>query len=311
MKPIVIATRRSALARWQAEHIADRLRTLTGREVELLLIVTKGDKILDVPLAQVGGKGLFVKEIEEALLDGRADLAVHSLKDVPTAFPPGLVLGAVTEREDPRDAICSPRYRTLAALPQGAKVGTSSLRRQAQLKAIRPDIELVNVRGNVQTRLSKTESECDAVVLAYAGLKRLGLAEQATEVLDVHRSVPAIGQGALAIEVRENDPEIGPIVARLDHPETRAAVTAERALLARLEGGCQVPIAGHAVVRDGRIHLDALVGRPDGSEVLRVDRTGTLGEAELIGVQAAEALLKQGAQAILDELAGLKVGVPH
>jgi len=311
VKPIVIATRRSALARWQAEHIADRLRALTGREVELLLIVTKGDRILDVPLAQVGGKGLFVKEIEEALLDGRADLAVHSLKDVPTAFPPGLTLGAITEREDPRDAICSPKYRTLAALPPGARVGTSSLRRQAQLKAIRPDIELINVRGNVQTRLAKTEGACDAVVLAYAGLKRLGLADQATEVLDVHRSVPAIGQGALAIEIRENDPEIGPIVARLNHEETRAAVTAERALLARLEGGCQVPIAGHAVVRDGRIHLDALVARPDGSEVLRVDRSGSLAEAELIGVQAAEALRKQGAQAILDELAGLKVGVPH
>ncbi|WP_373048255.1 hydroxymethylbilane synthase [Vulgatibacter sp.] len=311
MKPIVIATRRSALARWQADHIADRIRTLTGREVELLLIVTKGDKILDVPLAQVGGKGLFVKEIEEALLDGRADLAVHSLKDVPTQFPPGLVLGAITEREDPRDAICSPKYGNLAALPQGARVGTSSLRRQAQLKAIRPDIELVNVRGNVQTRLSKTESECDAVVLAYAGLKRLGLGEQATEILDVVRSIPAIGQGALAIEIRENDPEIGPIVARLEHAETRAAVTAERALLARLEGGCQVPIAGHAVVRDGQVHLDGLVGSPDGKQILRVQRSGAVAEAELIGTQAAESLLKQGAQAILDSLVGTKVGVPH
>lgn len=311
MKPLVIATRRSALARWQADHIADRLRTLTGREVELLLIVTKGDKILDVPLAQVGGKGLFVKEIEEALLDGRADLAVHSLKDVPTAFPPGLCLGAITEREDPRDAICSPKYRTLAALPHGARVGTSSLRRQAQLKALRPDLELVNVRGNVQTRLSKTEAECDAVVLAYAGLKRLGLGDSATEILDVERSIPAIGQGALAIEIRENDAEIGPIVAQLNHEATRSAVTAERALLARLEGGCQVPIAGHAVVREGQVVLNGLVGSPDGGTILRVQRSAPVAEAERLGREAAEALLAQGAQAILDALAGAKVGVPH
>lgn len=311
MKPLVIATRRSALARWQADHIADRLRTLTGREVELLLIVTKGDKILDVPLAMVGGKGLFVKEIEEALLDGRADLAVHSLKDVPTAFPPGLCLGAITEREDPRDAICSPKYRNLAALPEGARVGTSSLRRQAQLKALRPDLQLVNVRGNVQTRLSKTDAECDAVVLAYAGLKRLGLGDSATEILDVERSIPAIGQGALAIEIRENDPEIGPIVAQLNHEATRAAVTAERALLARLEGGCQVPIAGHAIVQGGEVHLNGLVGSPDGGTILRVRRSGPVAESERIGREAAEELLAQGAQEILDALAGAKVGVPH
>jgi len=307
----VIATRRSALARWQADHIADRLRTLTGREVELLLIVTKGDKILDVPLAQVGGKGLFVKEVEEALLDGRADLAVHSLKDVPTQFPPGLCLGAITEREDPRDAICSPKFRTLDALPRGARVGTSSLRRQAQLKALRPDLDLVNVRGNVQTRLDKAGAECDAVVLAYAGLKRLGLGESATEILDVERSIPAIGQGALAIEIRENDPEIGPIVAQLNHEATRAAVTAERALLARLEGGCQVPIAGHAIVRGGEVHLNGLVGSPDGGTILRVRRSGPVADAARVGTEAAEALLAQGAQQILDALEGAKVGVPH
>lgn len=311
MRPLIIATRRSALARWQAEHIAERLRQVSGREVELLPLVTRGDKILDVPLARVGGKGLFVKEIEEALLDGRADLAVHSLKDVPTVFPAGLCLGAITEREDPRDAICSPRWRTLDALPQGARVGTSSLRRQAQLRALRPDLELVNVRGNVQTRLARAEADCDAVVLAWAGLKRLGLADAATEILDVERSIPAIGQGALAIEIREDDAEVASLVARLDHPETRAAVTAERAMLARLEGGCQVPIAGHAVVRDGMVHLVGLVGSPDGSTILRVSRSAPVAEAERLGTAAAEDLLARGAKEILDALAGQPVGVPH
>lgn len=311
MKPLVIATRRSALARWQADHIEKRLRELTGRDVEQLLIVTKGDKILDVPLAMVGGKGLFVKEIEEALLDGRADIAVHSLKDVPTFFPEGLVLGAVTEREDPRDALCSPKYKTLDALPIGAKVGTSSLRRQAQLKALRPDLDLVNVRGNVQTRLSKTETECDGVILAYAGLKRLGLADQATDILSIERSLPAIGQGALGIEIREGDPVMGPIVAMLDHPETRAATTAERTLLAKLEGGCQVPIAAYATVEGGMLHLKGLVGRADGSEILYVERSGPMAEAEQVGLAAAEELLALGAGQILSEIVGTKVGVPH
>lgn len=311
MKPLVIATRRSALARWQADHIEKRIRELTGREVEQLLIVTKGDKILDVPLAKVGGKGLFVKEIEEALLDGRADIAVHSLKDVPTFFPEGLVLGAVTEREDPRDALCAPKWKTLDDLPMGAKIGTSSLRRQAQLKALRPDLELVNVRGNVQTRLSKIGSECEGVILAYAGLKRLGLHAEATEVLSIERSLPAIGQGALGIEIRENDPVIGPIVAQLDHPETRAATTAERTLLARLEGGCQVPIAAFATVEDGVLRLKGLVGRPDGSELLYVEQSGPMAEAEKVGLAAAEELLAQGAGEILAEIVGMSVGVPH
>ncbi|AKU91198.1 Porphobilinogen deaminase [Vulgatibacter incomptus] len=311
MKPLVIATRRSALALWQAEHIAERLKTLTGRSVELLPLVTTGDRILDVPLARVGGKGLFVKEIEEALLDGRADLAVHSLKDVPTVFPPGLALGAVTEREDPRDALCSPRWRTLDALPKGARLGTSSLRRQCQLKAVRPDLEIVNVRGNVQTRLSKADAEVDAVVLAYAGLRRLGLADAATEVLDAKRSIPAIGQGALAIEIRDGDPELGSIVAKLDHAPTRAATDAERALLARLEGGCQVPIAGHATVEGGVLTLRALVGRPDGTGLLHAERRGDPANAAEIGEMVAGVLLAMGARKILDELAGATVGVPH
>lgn len=311
MKPIVIATRRSALARWQAEHVADLLRALTGSPVELLPLVTRGDKILDVPLAKVGGKGLFVKEIEEALLDGRADLAVHSLKDVPTELPPGLVLGAIPVREDPRDALCAPKWRSLDALPQGAKVGTSSLRRQTQLKALRPDLELVSIRGNVQTRLDRAGADCDAVILAHAGLKRLGLADAATQVLQPTQCLPAIGQGALAIEIRADDPRIGPLVEKLDHQETRAAVEAERALLATLEGGCQVPIAGYATVRDGRIRLDGLVGTVDGSTVLRVEREGPASDAARLGREAGEELLANGAREILAALIGKEAGRPH
>ena len=310
-KPLVIATRRSALALWQAEHVAERLRAATGRQVELLKLVTTGDKILDVPLARVGGKGLFVKEIEEALLDGRADLAVHSLKDVPTIFPPGLVLGAITEREDPRDALCAPRHGTLDALPRGARVGTSSLRRRAQLLASRPDLEIVDVRGNVQTRLSKTEGDVDAVVLAYAGLKRLGLGDRATEILPTERSLPAIGQGALAIEIRDGDREMIAAMEALEDPATRAAVTAERALLATLEGGCQVPIAGHATVEGDRVRLQGLVASLDGSEVLRVVEEGAVGDAHDLGVRAARRLEDLGARKILDAIEGMTVGRPH
>jgi hydroxymethylbilane synthase len=311
VKALVIATRRSPLAMWQAEHVAARLRAISGREVSLLQIVTQGDRILDVPLARVGGKGLFVKEIEEALLDGRADLAVHSLKDVPTALPPGLVLGAILEREDPRDALCSPRHGTLEKLPRGAQVGTSSLRRQCQLLALRPDLRLVTVRGNVQTRLARADADVDAVVLAYAGLRRLGLADRATEVLSPDASVPAIGQGALALEIRSGDPQIEPLVAQLEHPATRAAITAERALLAGLEGGCQVPIAGHATLAGDLLTLHGLVGRPDGTKVLRDVRSGPSAAAARLGAEAAQALLAQGAGKILDELAGTVVGAAH
>ncbi|HEY0839712.1 MAG TPA: hydroxymethylbilane synthase [Vulgatibacter sp.] len=310
-KPLVIATRRSALAMWQAEHVADRLRAATGRQVDLLPLVTTGDKILDVPLARVGGKGLFVKEIEEALLDGRADLAVHSLKDVPTAFPPGLVLGAITEREDPRDALCAPRHRTLDSLPKGARVGTSSLRRRAQLLALRPDLEVVDVRGNVQTRLSKTDGDVDAVVLAFAGLRRLGLEARVTEVLPIDRSLPAIGQGALAIEIRAGDPEVAEFVRALEHAETHAAVTAERALLAALEGGCQVPIAGHATVDGGELTMRGLVASLDGTTLLRVEEKGDAADAEAIGLRAAERLEGMGARKILDAIAWMTVGRPH
>ena len=311
MKPLVIATRRSALALWQAHHVGGRLAALSGRPYKLLEIVTKGDKILDVPRAKGGGQGLFVKEIEEALLDGRADLAVHSLKDVPTQRAPGLVLGAIPEREDPRDAVCSPRFGSFEKIPLNGKIGTSSLRRGCQLKALRPDLEVVSIRGNVATRLAKADEALDAVVLAYAGLKRLGLGEKATQVLPVETSLPAIGQGALAIELRGDDAETGALVARLDHRDTRGAVTAERALLARLVGGCQVPIAAHARVDGDHVALDALVGSPDGKVVHRVRREGAAADAEALGVSAAEELLALGAAKILKELQDAVVGVPH
>ncbi|HLV61103.1 MAG TPA: hydroxymethylbilane synthase [Fredinandcohnia sp.] len=311
MRPIVIATRKSPLALWQADHVAQALRARTGREVELLPLVTEGDRILDAPLARIGGKGLFVKEIEQALLDGRADLAVHSLKDVPTALPQGLTLGAILEREDPRDALCAPRHLRLDALPRGTRVGTSSLRRRAQLLALRPDLEVVEIRGNVGTRLSKVEDEVDAVILARAGLVRLGLAERITEDLPVERMLPAVGQGALAVEMRADDAEIAALVAGLEHPETRDAVRAERALLARLEGGCQIPLAAHATVEGDRLRLEARLGRPDGSSLLAARAEGVRDEAEAIGVRVAEDLLARGAAEILAELVGRSVGVPH
>lgn len=310
MKPLVIATRRSPLALWQAEFVGRALESF-GRKVELLPLVTQGDRILDAPLSRVGGKGLFVKEIEEALLDGRADLAVHSLKDVPTHLPAGLVLGAVLEREDPRDALCAPAHRTLDALPPGARVGTSSLRRRAQLLARRPDLEVVEIRGNVGTRLARLERDVDAVILAAAGLRRLGLEDRITERVATDVLLPAVGQGALAVEIRADDEETAALVRRLDHPDTRDAVRAERALLARLEGGCQIPVAAHAEVAGERLRLRARVGRLDGSELLEARIEGPRAEAESIGIRAAEDLLARGAGRILAELEGVRVGLPH
>ncbi|HEX5634917.1 MAG TPA: hydroxymethylbilane synthase, partial [Gemmatimonadales bacterium] len=244
---IRIATRRSPLAKWQANHVSELLRQRDpGLEVRLHELVTRGDKILEVPLAEVGGKGLFVKEIEDALLAGDAEIAVHSMKDLPALLAPGLTLGAVPEREDPRDALCSPRWKTLSALPHGARVGTSSLRRGAQLKALRPDLQLEMVRGNVETRLRKASEGLDAVVLAYAGLRRLGLAEHATYVFPPEEMLPAVAQGALALECRADDAATLQRLVALDHTATRVRVEAERGFLARIEGGCQVPIAGHA-----------------------------------------------------------------
>jgi len=302
---IRIATRRSPLAKWQANHIASLLRkNEPGLEVRLHEVVTKGDKILDVPLADVGGKGLFVKEIEDALLAGDAEIAVHSMKDLPAALAPGLVIAAVPEREDPRDALCSPRWKTLDKLPKGAKVGTSSLRRSAQLKAVRPDLDIQMVRGNVETRLRKASEALDAVVLAYAGLRRLGLAEHATYVFSPEEMLPAVAQGALALEARAADAATMKRLAALEHAETRVRTEAERGFLARIEGGCQVPIAGHARVEGPNVTLRALVASLDGLRVIRGERTGPLADARRIGEALADELIAQGAGDILRECEG-------
>ena len=307
---IRIATRKSPLAKWQANHVADLLRALEpGLRVELHELMTRGDKILEVPLAQVGGKGLFVKEIEDALLNGDAQIAVHSMKDLPALVAPGLVVAAIPLREDPRDALCSPRWKTLDKLPQGARVGTSSLRRSAQLKAIRPDLRMEVVRGNVQTRLNKASQGLDAVVLAYAGLRRLGLAEHATQVLSPEQMLPAVAQGALALEARADDAATLARLARLEDPETRIRVEAERGFLARIEGGCQVPIAGHATVSGGQVHLRALVASLDGTRIIRGERRGPVSEARALGVALAEELIGHGADAILKEAEGHAVGL--
>ncbi len=302
---IRIATRRSPLARWQANHVADLLRAREpGADVRLHELVTKGDKILDVALARVGGKGLFVKEIEDALLAGDAEIAVHSMKDLPAELAAGLVVGAVPVREDPRDALCSPKYGSLAALPARAKVGTSSLRRAAQLKALRPDLRIEIVRGNVETRLRKASEGLDAVVLAYAGLRRLGLADHATQLFDPSEMLPAVAQGALALEARGSDLATLARLAPLDHPETRQRVEAERGLLRRLEGGCQVPIAAHATVKDGWLTLVALVASLDGTQLVRGERSGPTAEARALGEALGEELLAKGAAEILKELEG-------
>jgi hydroxymethylbilane synthase len=273
--------------------------------VSLQRIKTSGDKILDVPLAKIGGKGLFVKEIEEALLRGDIDLAVHSMKDVPTALPSGLALLCVPKREDPRDAFISRAGTRLLDLPAGARVGTSSLRRQAQLLGLRPDLKIVVLRGNLDTRLRKVkEGEFDAIVLAAAGLKRLGWTEGVTEYLDAETCVPAIGQGALAIEGRLEDRFIVELLAPLEDRDTRLAVTAERALLDRLEGGCQVPIAGYAWVEGERVTLDALVAGVDGREVVRERLSGAASDAQGVGRELAERLLAKGGRVILQQIYG-------
>jgi hydroxymethylbilane synthase len=293
---LVIASRGSQLALWQARWVQAQLARL-GRDSVIEIIKTTGDKITDVPLAKVGGKGLFTKEIEEALLDGRADVAVHSLKDLPTELPAGLALAAVPEREDPHDAIVGKR---LAELPQGARVGTSSLRRAAQLRNLRPDLSLQSVRGNLDTRLRKLdEGQYDAVVLAAAGLKRLGWAKRIAEILPASLMCPAVGQGALAIETRAEGAGRD-ATADLDHTATHQSVAAERGLLAALGGGCQVPIGAHASVGDGRLKLVALVASPDGSEIVRGEIEGGPEQAESLGRALGADLLARGAQRILE-----------
>lgn len=300
-RKVRIATRQSPLALWQARHVGALLSARhVGLEVELVEMTTEGDRFLSAPLSAVGGKGLFVKEIEQALLDGRADIAVHSLKDMTSVLPEGLVLAAVPTREDPRDAFCSPTGITLETLPKGARVGTSSLRRSCILRSRRPDLEIVSLRGNVQTRLQKTKEQGLAgAMLAFAGLKRLGLEKEITEVLSPEVSLPAVGQGVLAIQCRTNDAEVRALLAPLEDSVTRIAVTAERALLAKLEGGCTVPLAGHAMVADGEVHLRGFVGRPDGSKMVAGEVRGPVAQAHALGEKLADDLLSRGAHEIL------------
>jgi hydroxymethylbilane synthase len=306
-----IGTRASQLALWQANWVKSELeKKYPGMEVTLTKIKTIGDKILDVPLAQVGGKGLFVKEIEEAMLRGEIDIAVHSMKDVPTDFPEGLGLHCITEREDPRDAVIS-RNIKFADLPQGARIGTSALRRQAQLLKIRPDLEMCIIRGNVETRIRKLEDDkLDAVILAAAGLKRLGFTEKVAEYLDVDLSIPAIGQGALGIECRLADPVITETIAFFNHPATAYAVRAERALLKRCEGGCQVPIAAHGTVDGTTLHLVGFIASVDGSRSVRGEITGPVEQSEQLGIKLADRLLAEGGKAILEEVYQREISSP-
>jgi hydroxymethylbilane synthase len=303
LKQLRIGTRASQLALWQANWVKSELeKRYPGMEVSLVKIKTMGDKILDVPLAQVGGKGLFVKEIEEAMLRGEIDIAVHSMKDVPTEFPDGLGLVCITEREDPRDAIIS-RGVKFADLPQGAKIGTSALRRQAQLLKVRPDLEMVIIRGNVETRMNKLETEgLDAVILAAAGLRRLGFADRIVESLSAELSLPAIGQGALGLECRLDDETVKETIAFFNHPATSAAVRAERALLWRCEGGCQVPIAAFGEVAAEQLKLTGFIASVDGKTSVKDSLSGPVAEPEKLGVALAEKLLAAGGAAILKEV---------
>ncbi|MFD2111898.1 hydroxymethylbilane synthase [Thiorhodococcus fuscus] len=301
---IRIATRKSPLAMWQAEHTAALLKArYPDLNIEIIGMTTKGDKILDAPLAKVGGKGLFVKELEQGMLDGDADIAVHSMKDVPVDFPEGLHLAVIMDREDPRDAFVSNNYESLDDLPQGACVGTSSLRRQCQIADRRPDLRIEPLRGNVNTRLAKLDAgDYDAIILAAAGLVRLGFEDRIRSRIETDFSLPAIGQGAIGIECRSEDPRVNDLIAPLHHIDTADRVLAERAMNARLNGGCQVPIAGHAVLDGDRIFVRGLVGSPDGSRILRAELEGPRSEAESIGTRVADDLLSQGADEILSAL---------
>lgn len=304
MKTLKIATRQSPLALWQAEHIRARLEAMhADLTVELVTFVTQGDKILDTPLAKIGGKGLFVKELEAALIDGRADLAVHSMKDVPMALPEGLSLAVICEREDPLDAFVSNHYASFADLPQGAKVGTSSLRRKCQILKARPDLEIIDLRGNVGTRLSKLDDgQYDAIILASAGLKRLGLAERIRHTIQPDVSLPAVGQGALGLECRSQDQAVLDLILPLMHAETNVCVRAERAFNAYLEGGCQVPIAGYATLQNGQLQIEGRVGSVDGQTILKAVQFGAPEQAEMLGEELAKALLAQGAGELLKAL---------
>jgi hydroxymethylbilane synthase len=309
MARLRIGSRGSQLALWQANHISALLRT-QGHEVELEIIKTTGDKILDVALAKVGTKGMFTKEIEEALAEGRVDLAVHSLKDLPTELSAGFEIAAITKRENSQDVFCSVRHRSIDDLPKGARVGTSSLRRQAQLKALRSDLDIHPLRGNVDTRLRKlSEGEYEAIILAAAGLNRLGKADLMQQLIPKEIMCPAAGQGALGIEIRAGDSAVGQHLSFLDDADARAATTCERALLNKLGGGCQVPIGAAAEVHSGRLHLDAIVANPDGSKILRESRDGA--DPEKLGSEVGEILLRRGGDAILEEVYGRGFAVPQ
>ncbi|MBD1566265.1 hydroxymethylbilane synthase [Vibrio sp. S12_S33] len=302
--PIRIATRKSPLALWQAYYVKDALQAAhPGLEVELVTMVTKGDIILDTPLAKVGGKGLFVKELEVAMLEGRADLAVHSMKDVPVDFPEGLGLITICEREDPRDAFVSNCYNNIDELPQGSIVGTCSLRRQCQIKEARPDLVIKELRGNVGTRLGKLDAgEYDAIILAVAGLKRLKLEQRIRSFIEPEQSLPAVGQGAVGIECRIDDQRLKTLLEPLNHKDTADRVLCERAMNLTLEGGCQVPIGSYALLDGDQLWLRALVGEPDGSKIVRGEIRGHRSDAEKLGISLAEQLLNDGAREILTKL---------
>ncbi|MBV9241740.1 MAG: hydroxymethylbilane synthase [Acidobacteria bacterium] len=303
MNRVVIGTRGSDLALWQAEFVRRSLEaefSETGFEVKI--IRTTGDDVVDVSLSKIGDKGLFTRQIEAELLAGTIDLAVHSLKDLQTEQPEGLVIGAVCKREKPNDVLISREGKTLDELPQGAKVATGSLRRRSQLLGYRTDLQVVDIRGNLNTRFRRfDESDLDAMILAYAGVERLGMGERISQLIPTDVLIPAVGQGSVAVEIRENDEDVAAIVSRLEDAETRACITAERALLRRLEGGCQVPIGAYASVEDETLTLDAIVGSLDGKRIFRETRSGQAGEPEQLGEYVAQALLDQGADAVLKE----------
>src|SRR5438477_84436 len=308
MPRLRIGSRGSQLALWQANHISALLRA-RGHEVEIEIIHTTGDKITDVALAKVGTKGMFTKEIEEALAAGSVDLAVHSLKDLPTELPAGFEIAAITERQDPRDAFCSRKFSNIEDLPKGARVGTSSLRRQAQLKAIRPDLDIYPLRGDVDTRLRKLEQgDYDAVILVAAGLNRVGKTELIKQIVPADIMCPAAGQGALGIEIREGDTKTRERLSFLNDPNARAATTCERALLNSLGGGCQVPIGAFAEMKNGKLHLESIVADPDGSKLLRDSRDGT--DPEKLGNEAGAALIARGGDQILEVVYGRGLAVP-
>ncbi len=304
MKTIRIGTRKSQLALWQAEYIRHRLTAQwPGLHVELVKMTTQGDRILDRTLAKVGGKGLFTKELEQGLLEREVDIAVHSLKDVTVDLPVGLHLPVFCEREDARDAFVSHRYESLAALPPGARVGTASLRRQSLIRHRYPHLVLVDLRGNVPTRLAALEGgDLDAIILAVAGLKRLGLADRIRGYLSIEESLPAVGQGVVCIECRADDAQTNHLIAPLNHVPTQLCVAAERALNARLEGGCQVPVAGHAVLEGETLYLRGFVGAPDGTRVVQAEARAAATQATALGHTVADTLLNQGAKAILDQV---------